>query len=662
MKKYLPWLVLVGALAFVGKTLLPPRNHGAFDVVGFGRLPVLANGRIKPFDTVARGSLLQLQSRQEVRRVGVEQPLVASPTEWLLDVMFRPEKADAYPTFVVEHLEQPEVLSVLGRSPESLKINYDNPVYRILAVADFVPKSHRRFTFQELWPRIETIEAQARLASQVEAGVRTPFQQSVVQLYNNLRLYQSLRHALVVPERPDFLNELLRLQDKLPESIAAFRAQQAGQPHDEKAVAQLVDLGDQFDRMSRLSTLLAIPPDSNDTDLNHWTSAGASLLETFRAGHVNSSNLAYAGLAQAWRNDKPEQFNTLIGLYRASLEKRFAAQLEKATKETQFNAAEPFYTSMLLYAAAFFVAIFSWLMWPDVLGRSAFWLIAVAWLLATAGILTRMTLEGRPPVTNLYSSALFVGWGSVTLCLILESIFKNAIGSVAAGVIGFITLIIAHHLSLSGDTLEMMRAVLDTNLWLATHVVIVTTGYAATFLAGFLAVIYIVRGVFTRSLDQATASSLTRMVYGIVCFATLCSFTGTVLGGIWADQSWGRFWGWDPKENGALIIVIWNAIILHARWGGMVKQRGMMCLAVGGNIVTSWSWFGTNMLGVGLHSYGFTDAAFNALVVFVLSQLFIIGIGNIALEKWRSFRPTSPSGTPNSDEAELAANAKTRRA
>jgi ABC-type transport system involved in cytochrome c biogenesis permease subunit len=191
-----------------------------------------------------------------------------------------------------------------------------------------------------------------------------------------------------------------------------------------------------------------------------------------------------------------------------------------------------------------------------------------------------MWLEGRPPVTNLYSSALFVGWGAVALCLVLERIYRNAIGSVAAGMIGFGTLLIAHHLALSGDTLEMMRAVLDSNFWLATHVVVVvTTGYAATFLAGFLALIYIVRGVFTKSLDKATADALARMVYGIVCFATLFSFVGTVLGGIWADQSWGRFWGWDPKENGALIIVIWNAIILHARWGGLVKQRGLMCLA-----------------------------------------------------------------------------------
>ena len=128
------------------------------------------------------------------------------------------------------------------------------------------------------------------------------------------------------------------------------------------------------------------------------------------------------------------------------------------------------------------------------------------------------------------------------------------------------------------------------------------------------------------------------MVYGIICFATLFSFVGTVLGGIWADQSWGRFWGWDPKENGAFIIVLWNAIYLHVRWDGMVRERGLMNLAIFGNIVTSFSWFGVNMLGIGLHSYGFMDAAFKWLMIFVASQVGLIILGMLPLGMWRSFR------------------------
>jgi ABC-type transport system involved in cytochrome c biogenesis permease subunit len=120
---------------------------------------------------------------------------------------------------------------------------------------------------------------------------------------------------------------------------------------------------------------------------------------------------------------------------------------------------------------------------------------------------------------------------------------------------------------------------------------------------------------------------LSRMVYGTLCFGILFSFFGTVLGGLWADDSWGRFWGWDPKENGALIIVLWNAVVLHARWGGMVKDRGLAVLSIGGNIATGWSWFGVNELGVGKHSYGFTEGVLLALGLFVLSQLVVIIIG-----------------------------------
>jgi ABC-type transport system involved in cytochrome c biogenesis permease subunit len=263
-------------------------------------------------------------------------------------------------------------------------------------------------------------------------------------------------------------------------------------------------------------------------------------------------------------------------------------------------------------------------------------LTLVTLVLHTAGLVFRMVLEGRPPVTNLYSSAVFIGWGACILGLLLERFWKNGIGLIASSTAGFTTLIIAHNLAQSGDTMEMMRAVLDTNFWLATHVVIVTLGYSATFVAGLLAVLYVVLGFFTRSLARESAQALSKMVYGIICFAALFSFIGTVLGGIWADQSWGRFWGWDAKENGALMIVLWNAIFLHARWGGMARERGLMALAIGGNIITAWSWFGVNMLGIGLHAYGFMSAAFNWLMLFVATQLVLAILALVPQRFWRS--------------------------
>jgi ABC-type transport system involved in cytochrome c biogenesis permease subunit len=628
MKKYLPLLALLLALAMVAGSLVTPKNPGKFDVTGFGRLPVLANGRIKPLDTVARTSLLAIcnaaynSPTRGTNFIFTPDGRKLAPIEWLLDVVFRPTLADTYQVIVIDN---PDVLSIFNlKQEDALEI--------------------RRFSFNQLGPKLEELERQAKLASQIESAVRSPFQRAVLQLYENLIHYQQLRHALVAPGRDDFLADLMQFQQKLPAGVAAVHAKQAGEAHDEAAVTAMTDMGEQFMEMSERTNLLVIPADNGET--TGWKTAGAALLETFQRGSVSPDALAYAGLAHAWRFEQPDKFNELLRLFQKELANRYAPELAKCDAEARFNSAAPFSTARVLYVGAFFLAILSWVVWPDALGRSAFWFMIVAWLVATAGIAARMWLEGRPPVTNLYSSALFVGWVAVAFCIALEFIYRNAIGSVAAGMIGFSTLLIGHYLSLGGDTLEMMRAVLDSNFWLATHVVTVVAGYGATALAGFLALIYVFRGLFTRSLDKATADSLARMVYGIVCFATLFSFVGTVLGGIWADQSWGRFWGWDPKENGALIIVIWNAIILHARWGGMIRQRGLMCLAIGGNIVVGWSWFGVNMLGVGLHSYGFTEAAFFWLSAFVVSQLAVIALANLPLDKWRSFASHLPTPSP----------------
>jgi ABC-type transport system involved in cytochrome c biogenesis permease subunit len=162
-------------------------------------------------------------------------------------------------------------------------------------------------------------------------------------------------------------------------------------------------------------------------------------------------------------------------------------------------------------------------------------------------------------------------------------------------------------------------------------------------MAGLLGTAYVLLGLFTPLLKHESGkmelgTALAQMTYGIVCFAVLFSFTGTVLGGIWADQSWGRFWGWDPKENGALLIVLWNVIILHARWGGMIRERGLMNMVIFGNIVTGWSWFGVNMLGIGLHNYGFTEAAFKWLVLFAITQIGLIVLGMLPLTLWKSFK------------------------
>ena len=294
------------------------------------------------------------------------------------------------------------------------------------------------------------------------------------------------------------------------------------------------------------------------------------------------------------------------------------------------------------------------MVWSEPLANAALVLGIFTVLVYTVALGVRMLISGYAPVTNLYSSAIFIGWAAVFLSLGLEAILRNGIGSALGAIVGFLALTVAMNL-VDGDTMGKLVAVLESNMWLATHVVCVTLGYMATFVAGFLGIAYVILGVFSNKLRGEMGVTLVKATYGVVCFALFLSFVGTVLGGIWADQSWGRFWGWDAKENGALLIVLWNAIILHARWGGIVKSRGVALLAIGGNIVTSWSWFGVNLLGIGLHNYGFMKGVMTVLFVWAVANLAIIAIGLIPQRNWAKAPPRKPGTVATSRvDAEFA--------
>jgi ABC-type transport system involved in cytochrome c biogenesis permease subunit len=600
-RSYVIWLIVAATLAYVVAPLFSHDTRGGFEMQKFGRLPVLLNGRIKPLDTVARNSLLIIHGQQTL---SIEHDTLTA-TDWLAEILMKSDTADQRRIFVIRN---PETLAALGWNTEAGKY----------------------FSFRDLFTHLQEVEQQAALAQKVDAQLRSPFQRDIIKLYERLTLYHQLENSLEVAGTVDFksqVDDLLKNIRPSPIPMNSGISTEALQ-----SIGFLAETGYFF----------PIPPVPPNDDPLRWRKMGESILQFITAGNMHPAVLAYATLASAFAANDPATFNRALDGYLGWLQQHFPARVRKANVESVFNQLQPFYSAMVIYVLIFILAAASWLVWPETLGRYAFALLVVTFVVHSGGLITRMYLEGRPPVTNLYSSAVFIGWGAVLLGIFLERFFRNGIGSATAAMIGFITLLIAHHLSMDGDTMEMMRAVLDTNGWLATHVVCVTLGYASTFLAGFLALTYIVRGAFTPSLDRDTARSLARMVYGIVCFATLFSFVGTILGGIWADQSWGRFWGWDPKENGALLIVLWNAIILHARWGGLVRQRGLMVMAVFGNVVTSWSWFGVNMLGIGLHSYGFMDSAFPWLIGFGASQVVFMMIGVLPPQVWRSQLETAP--------------------
>ncbi|MEX2672931.1 MAG: cytochrome c biogenesis protein CcsA [Phycisphaeraceae bacterium] len=565
--RMLPWAAVFLALLYVGLQARPVEQPGDYDLDAFGRVPVSADGRVKPLDTVARTSLMFLSGRQSFQLDGEHY----SAIRWLADVMGQRREVDHYAVFRIDH---PDVVTLLHQHASDEK----------------------RFSLAQIMPHWQQVVEQAQRAADVPGRQRDPYQRQVLQLYRQVTVLMELR---------------------------------------------------------QMQAPYMVPPTSED---EQWAPFFRVVQDSRPASVTHPAVEAITGILSAYHRQQPAEFNDALANYLAVFDEHMPSHAQRASYEVFFNAFAPFYHATLLYVVTLLLAAGSLLLrtmtgsvWAGTFARAALALLVVTFVLHTFGLASRIYLQSRPPVTNLYSSAVFVGWGAVLLAIIAERFHRLGLATLGAAAVGFVTLIIAHNLAGDGDTMEMMQAVLDSNFWLATHVIIINIGYSATYLAGILGIVYILLGVLTPWLSKPLNQSLTKMVYGTVCFALLFSFVGTVLGGIWADQSWGRFWGWDPKENGAALIVLTHAIILHARWGGMIQSRGMMVLAVGGNIVTAWAWFGTNMLGVGLHSYGFMESAMFWLFAFVLSQLAIMGLGLLPPDAWRSTigrraaKPPSPA-------------------
>ncbi len=587
----LPLLVLGAALSLIVGVLWPPGlRDGDMQLEQFGRLPVVFEGRVKPFDTLARNCLSLLSCRQTFRdQSGTSQPAI----RWLLDVITQSPVAAAHRVFRIDNLELLETLR-LARRPGF------------------------RYAMQEFTDRLPVLSAQANDARGQDARRLSTYQRKVLELDSKLRLYQVLDDS--------------------------FRSVEIGPGDEDGSMQEAISLAM---RLSVAELPLAVPLETVPGHATWQSFTNAWLIGSHSGVKRDARTMALHNIMQAYRTRDAGLFNRQVFNYLQDLRRRPPEEYRAGHVdfEVLFNRGQLFLWAAVLYLAVFVMGSIAWLGWPASLQRAAHGLLILTFVLHTLALIGRIYISGRPPVTNLYSSAIFIGWGGVLLGLALETVYRLGVGTALAAAAGFATLLIAHFLARSGDTLVVLQAVLDTQFWLATHVTCITLGYATTFVAGGLGILYVVCGVGTPYL-KSIGPELRRMIYGTICFALFFSFVGTVLGGLWADDSWGRFWGWDPKENGALMIVLWNALILHARWGGMIKDRGLAVLAVGGNLCTAWSWFGTNELAVGLHSYGFTDGVLRALGWFCLSQLLIMAVGMIPRSRWRSFRP-QPSPSPN---------------
>jgi ABC-type transport system involved in cytochrome c biogenesis permease subunit len=396
--------------------------------------------------------------------------------------------------------------------------------------------------------------------------------------------------------------------------------------------------------------VVLVPPNADGAAGAEWLSpADVAERTLFRGESLPRQVAAVRELeAMSAARDDDFEFRTHAQAFRSNVVGLAQSRGEygKIPLEVTFYRADFFYWAQIVFVFGFLFAALSWGKPTKLFTRAAVGSVAVATLLLVAGITMRCVIRSRPPVSTLYETILFITAVASIALLVTERINGRGIALGLATVLGSGGMFLAGRYELTEhvDTMPSLEAVLDTNFWLATHVTCVTIGYGAGLLAGAVGHVYLLGKVLgLKKSDAGFYKSLSTMLYGMLCFGLLFSVVGTILGGIWANESWGRFWGWDPKENGALTIVLWELIILHARNGGYIRGFGMAMASVFGAIVVASSWWGVNLLNVGLHSYGFTSGILWALLGYYAVEAVVLAVGG-AWHTW--FRPGA-GGTPS---------------
>ncbi len=252
------------------------------------------------------------------------------------------------------------------------------------------------------------------------------------------------------------------------------------------------------------------------------------------------------------------------------------------------------------------------------IGRGGLPLLITAFSLHTLLLAMRCAILERPPVSNMFETVIYVPWITTLVAFILGR--RQLLAVAAVGCVALLALLKFTHLT---HSMENVQAVLDSQYWLLIHVLMVVGSYGVFLLAGLLGHLYLLRWRLGYTSGQ---SDLARSILHALYIGTALIIPGTILGGVWAAQSWGRFWDWDPKESWAFISSAIYLVVVHAQRFGKIADKGLAIGSVVGLLAISFTWYGVNyILGTGLHSYGFGDGGESAYYAYLAAELLFLG-------------------------------------
>ncbi len=380
----------------------------------------------------------------------------------------------------------------------------------------------------------------------------------------------------------------------------------------------------------------------------------ASLGDLQRAYRVNPSGMplaakavlaSFAELAKGYDKRQPAEFlaqsQSLAGLL-SQIGGATYAKPSKMSLEVLYNALKPFRWAWIIHLTAFLLIGLSFLLNSPRLFKPGFFVFIAGILMSAYGFVLRCLIAGRPPVSNMYESLIWVIFGMTVFALLFELAFKNRYFALSGSILAVIGFVLADNVpTILDPSIQPIEPVLRSNFWLTIHVLTITLSYAAFLLSLGIGHVCL-WSLFRHRQDKDRLQRQTKLLYRVVQVGVVLLAAGTILGGVWANYSWGRFWGWDPKETWALIALLGYVAVLHGRLAGWLREVGFVIGVVSAFLGVLMAWYGVNfILGVGLHSYGFSKGGLPYVIAFVAFEIILVTVVGL-----KARTKTSPAPRP----------------
>lgn len=379
-----------------------------------------------------------------------------------------------------------------------------------------------------------------------------------------------------------------------------------------------------FENLSLGKTFEIVP---HPNQLNgHWVSIERAD-EYYGTSVAQKLTQHYQEIREAYLKDDQESFSQKISVLAEdlrSLSSTVYPTVELLSREYRYQEFHPFRKAWICYAIALILLLLSSKVFTTGGYRLSWALILLGFAFQTYGFVARVLISGRAPVTNMYETVIWCSFIVVLIALVLEAIYRKRQFLLAACPVAIVSLILADTLStIFSSSIHPLVPVLRNNFWLTVHVLSITSSYAAFALS--LGMSHMILWKIAIRNQKAEKETLFLYNYRTLQIGVFLIATGTLLGAVWANYSWGRFWDWDPKETWALIAFLAYLIILHGKLAGWWKDLGVAVGSIIAFQTVLMAWYGVNfVLGVGLHSYGFGVGGFQYVLTYVIVELVLI--------------------------------------